>query len=152
MGYVQRPSGEIAFDQDEHAQATIRRVFELSERFRTVGRVMRYLVDHNVCMPVRVAGGARKGELEWHRVNGISLHNLFANPIYAGAYVYGLRPTDPRQQKPGRPSTGRRSAHHKPSSDCWGIALTLRAQAHSSRPGRPSRCCSGAALRDDADI
>jgi hypothetical protein len=32
----------------------------------------------------------------------------FANPIYAGAYVYGVRPTDRRRQKAGRPSTDRR--------------------------------------------
>jgi hypothetical protein len=30
------------------------------------------------------------------------------NPIYAGAYVYGVRPTDRRRQKAGRPSTDRR--------------------------------------------
>jgi DNA invertase Pin-like site-specific DNA recombinase len=108
MGYVQRASGEIGFDPDEQAQATIRMVFDLFDRFRTVGKVMRYLVDHDIRMPVRVRSGARKGELEWHRVNRISLHNLFGNPIYAGAYVYGLRPTDPRRQKPGRPGTGRR--------------------------------------------
>jgi len=29
------------------------------------------------------------------------------HPIYAGAYVYGRRPTDPRRKQPGRPSTGR---------------------------------------------
>jgi recombinase-like zinc beta ribbon protein/recombinase len=108
MGYVQRVSGEISFDPDEQAQATIRLVFDLFDRFRTVGKVMRYLVDHDIRMPVRVRSGARKGELEWHRVNRISLHNLFGNPIYAGAYVYGLRPTDPRRQKPGQPGTGRR--------------------------------------------
>jgi hypothetical protein len=27
--------------------------------------------------------------------------------MYAGAYVYGRRPTDPRRQQPGRPATGR---------------------------------------------
>jgi DNA invertase Pin-like site-specific DNA recombinase len=67
MGYVRRPSGEIAFDPDEQAQATIRLVFDLFERFRTGGKVMRYLVNHDICMPVRVRGGLRKGELEWHR-------------------------------------------------------------------------------------
>jgi hypothetical protein len=60
-------------------------------------------------MPVRVPGGLRKGELEWHRVNRVSLYNLLTNPIYAGAYVYGARSIDRRRQKPGRPSTGRRS-------------------------------------------
>jgi hypothetical protein len=29
------------------------------------------------------------------------------NPIYAGAYAYGRRPTDPRKRRPGRPATGR---------------------------------------------
>jgi DNA invertase Pin-like site-specific DNA recombinase len=109
MGYLQRPSGEIALDPDEQAQATIRLVFELFDRFRTVGKVMRYLVDHDLRMPVRLRSGSHKGELEWHRVNRISLHNLFNNPIYAGAYVYGRRPSDPRRHKPGRPGTGRRS-------------------------------------------
>ena len=108
MGYVRRPSGEVAFDPDEQAQATIRLVFGLFERFRTVGKVMSYLVEHEIKMPVRVGSGPRKGELEWRRVNRQSLYNLFGNPIYAGAYVYGLRPTDRRRQKPGRPGTGRR--------------------------------------------
>ena len=95
------------FDPDEQAQVTIRLVFDLFERFRTVGKVLSYLVEHDIRMPVRVAGGPRKGELEWHRVNRPSLYNLFGNPIYAGAYAYGVRPTDRRRQKPGRPGTGR---------------------------------------------
>jgi DNA invertase Pin-like site-specific DNA recombinase len=109
MGYMRRPSGEVVLDPDEQAQTTIQLVFELFVRFRTVGKVMRYLVNHNIRMPVRIRSGSRKGELEWHRVNRISLHNLFNNPIYAGAYVYGMRPSDPRRCKRGRPGTGRRS-------------------------------------------
>jgi DNA invertase Pin-like site-specific DNA recombinase len=109
MGYVRRATGEVAFDPDEQAQATIRLVFDLFERFWTGGKVMRYLVDHGIRMPVRVPGGPRKGELEWHRVNRVSLYNLLTNPIYAGAYVYGARSIDRRRQKPGRSSTGRRS-------------------------------------------
>jgi DNA invertase Pin-like site-specific DNA recombinase len=109
MGYVRRPSGEVIFDPDEQAQAVIRLVFDLFDRFRTAGKVMRYLIAHDIRMPVRVHGGPRKGELEWHRVNRPSLQNLFVNPIYAGAYVYGGRATDRRRQKPGRPGTGRRA-------------------------------------------
>jgi DNA invertase Pin-like site-specific DNA recombinase len=109
MGYVRHPSGAITLDPDEQAQTTIRLIFDLFERFRTVGKVMRYLVDHEIRLPVRVRAGPRKGDLEWHRVNRPSLHNLFANPIYAGAYVYGMRRIDRRRQKPGRPATGRRT-------------------------------------------
>jgi DNA invertase Pin-like site-specific DNA recombinase len=112
MGYLRHMSGEVILDPDEQAQATIRLVFELFDRFRTIGKVMRYLVDHNIRMPVRIRGGAHKGELEWHRVNRGSLQNLLNNPIYAGVYVYGMHPSDPRRRKPGRPSTGRRS--HSP--------------------------------------
>jgi DNA invertase Pin-like site-specific DNA recombinase len=142
MGYLRRPSGEIALDPDEQAQATISLVFELFDRFRTVGKVMRYLVDHEIRMPVRVRNGSRKGELEWHRVNRISLHNLFNNPIYAGVYVYGRRPSDPRRHKPGRPGTGRRSLPpeeaevflpgHLPAYISWEQYRRNRAQLQSN--------------------
>jgi hypothetical protein len=108
MGYVRRPSGEVALDPDEQAQATIRQVFALFQRFRTVGKVLCYLVEHDIRMPVRTPGGPAKGELEWRRANRPSLHNLFGNPIYAGIYAFGVRATDRRRQKPGRPGTGRR--------------------------------------------
>jgi Resolvase, N terminal domain/Recombinase zinc beta ribbon domain/Recombinase len=108
MGYLRRPSGEVVLDPDEQAQGTIRQVFDLFERFRTVGKVLCFLVEHDIRMPVRTRGGLSKGELEWRRPNRPSLHNLFGNPIYAGIYAYGVRATDRRRQKPGRPGTGRR--------------------------------------------
>jgi DNA invertase Pin-like site-specific DNA recombinase len=111
MGYVRRLSGEVALDPDEQAQSTIRQVFTLFERFRTIGKVLCYLVEHDIRMPVRTPGGPSKGELEWRRASRPSLHNLFGNPIYAGIYAYGMRATDRRRQKPGRPGTGRRPPH-----------------------------------------
>lgn len=108
IGYVRRPSGEVAFDPDEQAQATIRLIFDLFDRFKTIGKVMTYLVEHDIRMPVRARSGAAKGELEWRRVNRATLLNLFANPTYAGVYAYGVRAVERRKQKPGRPGTGRR--------------------------------------------
>ncbi|WP_063621869.1 recombinase family protein [Bradyrhizobium sp. Ec3.3] len=109
MGYLRRPSGEVVLDPDEQAQATIRLVFDLFDRLRTIGKVLRYLVEHDIRLPVRARGRVRKDELEWHRPNRPTLQNLFANPTYAGAYVYGVRSTDRRRQKAGRAGTGRRS-------------------------------------------
>ena len=109
MGYLRCPSGEVVLDPDEQAQATIHLVFDLFERLRTIGKVLRYLVEHDIRMPVRARGGAHKDELEWHRPNRPALQNLFTNATYAGAYVYGARSTDRRRQKAGRPGTGRRS-------------------------------------------
>ena len=79
MGYLRRPSGEVALDPDEQAQTTIRLVFELFQRFRTVGKVLCYLVEHDIRMPVRTPGGPGKGELEWRRANRPTLHNLFGS-------------------------------------------------------------------------
>src|ERR1700675_229059 len=108
MGYARRLSGEVALDPDEQAQATIRQVFALFQRFRTVGKVLCYLVEHDIRMPVRTPGGPGKGELEWRRANRPTLHNLFGNSIYAGIYAYGVRATDRRRQTQGRPGTGPR--------------------------------------------
>jgi Recombinase len=108
MGYVRRARGEIALDPDEQAQATIYLVFDLYDRHRTIGKVLRHLAENDIRLPVRAQGGATKGELEWHRANRPSLYCLLVNPIYAGAYVYGMRPTDRRRQRPGHPRTGRR--------------------------------------------
>ncbi len=72
---------------------------------------------HQVLLPDRLRGGLRKGDLQWRRPNHETLSDLLHNPIYADAYAYGRRPTDPRRCKPGRPGTGRVVA--KPLQ--WGI-------------------------------
>lgn len=126
MGYVRHPSGSILKDPDEQAQSTIQLAFTLFERFATLHRVLRYFVDNNIQMPYRHMSGPQKGDLEWRRPNRPTLLNLFHNPIYAGAYVYGRRPTDPRKKKAGRPSTGRTVA--KPEG--WKVLLKDRLPAY----------------------
>lgn len=107
MGFVRQLSGLIVKDPDEQAQSVIERVFELFERKRTIHGVLQELVAQGIQMPHRLAGGLNKGDLVWRRPNRVTLSNLLHNPIYAGAYAYGRRPTDPRKKIPGRPSTGR---------------------------------------------
>src|SRR5271157_2675383 len=129
MGYLRRPSGEVVLDPDEQAQSTVRLVFDLYDRFRTVGKVLCYLVEHDIRMPVRTRGGPGKGELEWRRANRPSLYNLFGNPIYAGIYAFGVRATGRRRQKPGRPGTGRRP----PRAGEAEVSLPDRVPAYISR-------------------
>jgi DNA invertase Pin-like site-specific DNA recombinase len=128
MGYVCRPSGEIIKDPDEQAQFVIQLVFDLFDRFAAINAVLNYLVRNNIKMPYRHYSGLQKGELDWRRPNRMSLRDLFHNPIYAGAYVYGRRPTDPRRKKPGRPSTGRLIA--KPSE--WMVLIKNKIPAYIS--------------------
>lgn len=69
--------------------------------------MLQYLVRRHILLPHRIRGGFRKGDLEWRRPNRATLADLLHNPIYAGAYVYGRRPTDPRRRQPGRAATGK---------------------------------------------
>jgi hypothetical protein len=156
MGYLRRPSGEVVLDPDEQAQGTIRLLFDLFQRFRTVGKVLRHLVEHDIPLPVRTPGGPGKGELEWHRANRPTLHNLFGNPIYAGVYVYGMRSTDRRRQKPGRPGTGRRPPRAEeaevflpdrvPAYISWEQFQRNQEQIRSNRPNQIGPVRAGTAL------
>src|SRR5919198_6378513 len=128
MGYVRRPSGEAAKDPDEQAQAVIALIFDQFARVGTIHAVLRYLVQHQIRVPQRVRFGSSKGELVWRRPNRTTLSNLLHHPMYAGAYTYGRRPTDPKRKQPGRPSTGRLVA--KPED--WQVLLPDRIPAYIS--------------------
>ena len=105
IGYVRRPSGEAVLDPDEQAQHVVRLVFSAFARLGTLNGVLRYLVEQEVQLPVRVHSGPSKGELEWRRPTRETLQNMLHNPVYAGYYAYGRRQVEPRKKIPGRPST-----------------------------------------------
>jgi DNA invertase Pin-like site-specific DNA recombinase len=107
IGYLRVATGEWVIDPDEQVQAVVRLIFDQFDREATLHGLLRYLVHHQIRIPVRVAGGPSKGQLEWRRPNRATLLNLLRHPSYAGAYRFGYRPTDPRKKQPGRPSTGR---------------------------------------------
>lgn len=90
-GYVRRASGEVMFDPDEQVQQVVRLIFRKFEELGTVHAVLRYLVEHQIQIGIRVRTGINKGDLEWHRPNRVSLQNTLKNPIYAGVYAYGRR-------------------------------------------------------------
>ena len=106
-GYIRQSSGQVVKDPDEQVQSTISLIFNEFERQNSVNGVLQYLVRHHILLPHRVPGGLNKGDLQWSRPNRATLTDMLRNPIYAGAYAYGRRPTDPRRCKPGRSGTGR---------------------------------------------
>jgi hypothetical protein len=97
---------EVRFDPDEQAQQVVKLIFRKFAELGTLNAVLRYLVNHQIQVGVRVLSGENKGDLEWRRPNRPTLQNLLKNPAYAGAYAYGRSQTDPRQKKAGRPYTG----------------------------------------------
>jgi DNA invertase Pin-like site-specific DNA recombinase len=126
IGYVRRPTGEAVLDPDEQAQHVVRLVFSTFRRLGTLNAVLRYLVEHEVQLPVRAGSGPLKGELEWRRPTRETLQNMLHNPAYAGYYAFGRRQVDPRRKVPGRPDTGRVVK----SSDEWLVLLPGRLPAY----------------------
>ena len=126
IGYVRRPSGEAALDPDEQAQHVVRLIFSTFSRLGTLNAVLRYLVEHEVQLPVRARTGPAKGELEWRRPTRETLQNMLHNPAYAGYYAFGRRQVDPRRKVPGRPDTGRVVK----ASDEWLVLLPGRLPAY----------------------
>ena len=119
-------SGEAVLDPDEQAQHVVRLVFSAFARLGTLNGVLRYLVEQEVQLPVRVHSGPSKGELEWRRPTRETLQNMLHNPVYAGYYAYGRRQVEPRRKVPGLPSTGRVVK----GSDEWLVLLPGRLPAY----------------------
>lgn len=107
IGYVRLPTGKMAIDPDEQVQDVVRLIFNQFEQLGSINAVLRYLVRHQIKLPVRPHSGPNRGRLEWHRPNRQTLRNILHHPIYAGAYAWGRRAIDPRRKIPGRPGTGR---------------------------------------------
>jgi DNA invertase Pin-like site-specific DNA recombinase len=118
-GYVRRPSGEAALDPDEQVQTVVRLIFAKFAELGTLHGVLRWLVDHDVELGMRLRSGPDRGELVWRRPNRMTLQNILHSPVYAGIYAYGRRRVDPHKQLPGRPSTGRVVR----SLDQWLVAI-----------------------------
>ncbi len=116
IGYVHNAAGEVVYDPDEQVQHVVRLIFRKFDELGTLHALLRYLVQHDIQLGVRLREGPTKGTLEWRRPNRMTLQNLLKNPLYAGAYAYGRRQVDARRKQPGRPSTGRvtrsRQAYH----------------------------------------
>src|SRR5262249_55189014 len=116
VGYLKHPSGQVTLDPDEQAQGVVRLVFDQFDARGTVPGVLRYLIAHGIKLPVRSQAGSNRGEREWRMPCRETIRQLLRHPIYAGAYRYGHRPTDPRRQRAGHPKRGRGSG--RAAEDC----------------------------------
>ena len=108
-GYVKSPADEVTLDPDEQAQGVIRMIFDEFDRLGTVHGVLRSLIADGVRLPVRAQSGPNRGQLEWRAPCRETVRQILRHPMYAGAYRYGFRPTEPRRQSQGHPRGGRGS-------------------------------------------
>lgn len=87
VGLIFVPHVGIQLDPDEQVQGAVRLLFE---RFRLSGRlspVVRYFHENGLLFPRRK--GTWHGKLEWGQLSLERVRESLANPLYAGAYVYG---------------------------------------------------------------
>jgi DNA invertase Pin-like site-specific DNA recombinase len=87
VGLIFVPHVGIQLDPDEQVQGAVRLLFE---RFRLSGRftpVVCYFHENGLLYPRRK--GTWHGKLEWGQLSLERVRETLANPLYAGAYVYG---------------------------------------------------------------
>jgi DNA invertase Pin-like site-specific DNA recombinase len=87
VGLIFVPKVGIQRDPDEQVQGAVRLLFE---RFRLSGRlsaVVQYFHENGLLFPRHK--GCWQGRLEWGKLSLERTREILANPLYAGAYVYG---------------------------------------------------------------
>jgi DNA invertase Pin-like site-specific DNA recombinase len=80
----------LELDPDEAVQRAVHMVFERFAIEPSIGAVARWAQQASFKFPTR-----RKidGELEWRELSMGRINSILHNPAYAGAYVYGRKPT-----------------------------------------------------------
>jgi DNA invertase Pin-like site-specific DNA recombinase len=159
VGYLKHPSGQVTLDPDAQVQSIVRLIFDEFDRQGTIHGILRHLIAHEIRLPIRSQSGENVGQLEWRQPGRETLRHILRHPIYAGAYRYGHRPTDPRRQQAGRPKSGRASGRAAeeclvflkdrfPAYITWDRFETnqQRLAENRSRSGSPGAVRSGAAL------
>lgn len=125
IGYCREESGFV-LEPDEQARAVVTLIFEKFAELGSISAVLRYLNVHRLQIGMRDYRTPAPGWLVWKRPNRATLHNMLHHPIYAGAYVYGRRKTDPRRRAAGKGGSGRVWA----PPDEWQVLLHDRLPAY----------------------
>ena len=159
-GLVRLADGRVEKDPDVQVSQAIELVFTQFAELGSCQRVMRYFKQQGLLLPRRQTGGLQRGELLWRKPSSDAIYEILQNPAYAGAFVYGRRPTDPTRRRPGRPTTGvvRKPLpewpyiHHDayPAYISWEQYLAHRARLADNAQRYAERCGRGVPRRGAA--
>ena len=83
--------GEVLLHPDEAVVAAIRTVFQRFAETGSARRVWLWLRDQGHKFPLQMYAHA---EIRWVEASYHAVHQVLANPVYAGAYVYGKTRTE----------------------------------------------------------
>lgn len=105
-GFVRLADNRVEQDPEDPVRHVLALVFAKFAELGSCQKVVRFLAGHGILLPRRAPSGLKKGELLWKRPAASAVYAMVGNPAYAGAFVYGRRPTDPMRRVPGRQATG----------------------------------------------
>jgi DNA invertase Pin-like site-specific DNA recombinase len=83
--------GEVLFHPDEAVVTAIKSVFERFAETGSARRVWLWFRSEGVKFPLQMHEHA---EIRWVEASYHAIHGVLANPVYAGAYVYGKTRTE----------------------------------------------------------
>jgi hypothetical protein len=89
---VRDPTGKVVKDPDKRINEAIAMVFEKLHETGTVRQTFKWFHDNEVQLPVNKSQNGRMAVV-WQLPSHSFIAALLRNPFYAGAYVYGQRPT-----------------------------------------------------------
>jgi len=121
-GYVLSPDGAVELDPDEQVRATVQRLFDLFQELGSAYAVLRHLRQHDVKLPKRDGNGM----LVWRVATETIVRAALHHPLYAGAYAWGRRQTQPHVDAAGRITHDRRN---RPPAE-WTVLLHDRVPAY----------------------
>src|SRR6266446_9034065 len=105
-GLVRAEDGRVEFDPDDQIRRVIALVFSTFAELGSGMKVLRYLKRQQILLPRHQTSGLHKGEVLWKEPTESMIVEIIRNPAYAGAFVYGRRPTDPLRRKAGHRGSG----------------------------------------------
>lgn len=91
-GYVFDEAGALVKDPNLRVQEAVQLVFVKFAELGSIRQTHRWFHEEQVELPVNKAHGGR-AQLRWQLPTLSFVRDLLRNPLYAGAYVYGRRPT-----------------------------------------------------------
>jgi DNA invertase Pin-like site-specific DNA recombinase len=91
VGYARDGTGKVALHPDRRVCEAIRLVFSKFRELWSVRQTFLWFRDHDVELPANPISGTR---LVWKIPSQSLVADILRNPFYAGAYVWGRRPTE----------------------------------------------------------
>ena len=149
--------GEVRFHPDKAVRTAINQVFARFAETGSARRVWLWFRAEGLKLPLRMHQG---GEIRWVEASYTAIHHVLANPVYAGAYVYGktrreivLDATGGRKKRLRRLPRAEWQVlipdHHPGYIDWQTYEANQERLAHNTRPG-PHK--EGGAVREGAAL